>query len=163
MLDGQEEREAVCGVGRAVGRERRSEAGAAEGGGGRGWRRRACRGARSLRLWPVGGGRKARRGEVAVAEPWVGVDSSKPPRLYATIAAVRRACHAGAAKRRGGGSFTHPRRPRRRLAEDGKIQLSTFNIIPPPLVEERYACGLWSRGAVSRMTANITRLLVTFM
>ena len=51
-------------------------------------RRRACRGARSLRLWPVGGGRKARRGEVAVAEPWVGVDSSKPPRLFATVVAL---------------------------------------------------------------------------
>ena len=33
----------------------------------------------------VGGGRKARRGEVAIAEPWVGVDSSKPPRLFAPI------------------------------------------------------------------------------
>ena len=32
-----------------------------------------------------GGGRKARRGEVAIAEPWVGVDSSKPPRLFAPI------------------------------------------------------------------------------
>ena len=51
-------------------------------------RRRACRGARSLRLWPVGGGRKARRGVVAVAEPWVGVDSSKPPRLFATVVAL---------------------------------------------------------------------------
>ena len=39
-------------------------------------------------LVPVGGGRKARRGEVAVAEPWVGVDSSKPPRLFATVVAL---------------------------------------------------------------------------
>ena len=31
-------------------------------------------------------GRKARRRWGAVAEPWVGVDSSKPPRLLATVA-----------------------------------------------------------------------------
>ena len=51
---------------------------------------------------------------VAVAEPWVGVDSSKLPRL---------ARHAGATIGRGGGNFTHPRRPRRGLVEDGKICL----------------------------------------
>ena len=33
----------------------------------------------------VGGDCGARRGEVAIAEPWVGVDSSKPPRLFAPI------------------------------------------------------------------------------
>ena len=59
-------------------------------------RRRACRGPRSLRLWPGGGGRKARRGVGAIAEPWVGVDSSKPPGL---------ARHAGATIGRGGGSL----------------------------------------------------------
>ena len=48
----------------------------------------ACRGPRSLRLWPGGGGRKACRRGVAVAEPWVGVDSSKPPRLFATVVAL---------------------------------------------------------------------------
>lgn len=124
-------------------------------------RRRACRGARSLRLWPVGGGRKARRGVVAIAEPRVGIDSSKPPRLYATIAAVRRACHAGATRGRVGGSFTHPRRPRRRLAEDGKIQLSTFNIIHP--LSWRNGLRVACRPGLLAITSNITRMPVIFM
>lgn len=96
----------------------------------------ACRVPRSLRLWPGGGGRKARRGEVAVASRGWLATPERP-----SVAAVgrctrggRRACHAGAAKRRGGGSFTHPRRPRLRLAEDGKIQLSTSS---PPLFVRR--------------------------
>ena len=33
-------------------------------------------------------GRMACRGVVAVAEPWVGVDSSKPPRLLVTVVAL---------------------------------------------------------------------------
>ena len=36
---------------------------------------------------------------------------------------ARLARHAGATIGRGGGNFTHPRRPRRGLAEDGKICL----------------------------------------
>ena len=95
-----------------------------------------------------------RRGEVAVAEPWVGVDSSKPPRLYATIAAVRRACHAGATRGRVGGNFTHPRRPRRRLAEDGKICL--------PL-RGGTVCGGPAGLGLLAITSNITRMPVIFM
>ena len=62
---------AVCGVGGAVGRERRrvAWAGMAPGAG-------------------AAAGRKARRGVGAIAEPWVGVDSSKPPRLFATVVAL---------------------------------------------------------------------------
>ena len=61
---------AVCGVGGVVGsggvkRGRRRVAGIAPGAG-------------------TAAGRKARRGVVAVAEPWVGVDSSKPPGWLAT-------------------------------------------------------------------------------
>ena len=71
------------------GRERRRVVGAGVAAPGAYWRRRrACRGPRSLRLWLGGGGRKARLGEVAIAEPWVGVDSSKPPRLLVTVASL---------------------------------------------------------------------------
>ena len=73
-------------------------------------------------------------GGKAVAEPWVGVDSSKPPRLFATIADARQACLAGATTGRGGGNFTHPRRPRRRLAEGGKILPPTYKIQNPELL-----------------------------
>lgn len=57
------------------------------------WGRRLFRCVRSLvggSRFALGGSRRKpkppRRGEGAVAEPWVGVDSSKPPRLFATVA-----------------------------------------------------------------------------
>ena len=43
----------------------------------------------------IGGDCVARRGVVAVAEPWVGVDSSKPPRPFAS----NRGCAAGLPRR----------------------------------------------------------------
>ena len=118
-----------------VGKVRRSVAGGGRAPGAYRRRRRACRGPRSLRLWPGGGGRKARRGVGAIAEPWVGVDSSKPPGLArhagATIGRGGGSLHSwraaglplGATRGRVGGNFTHPRRPRRGLAEDGNICL----------------------------------------
>lgn len=122
-----------------VGKVRRRVVGAGVAVPGAYWRRRrACRGPRSLRLWP-GGGRKARCGVVAVAEPWVGLDSSKPPRLFASVASPWV----------GGPS-------RRRLAEAGRRKPK------PPLGGT--VCGLPAgQGTVSRMTTNITRLPVTFM
>lgn len=68
-----------------VGKVRRSVAGGGRAPGAYRRRRRACRGPRSLRLWPGGGGRKARRGEVAVASRgWL----TRPERPLVAVAGI---------------------------------------------------------------------------
>ena len=81
-----------------------------------------------------------RRGEVAVAEPWVGVDSSKPPRLFATVVALV-----------AGGGLATPERLVGALAGISHIPEGLGEGLPKtgkfacPLVAERYAGDLWGR------------------
>ena len=76
----------------------------------------------------------------AVAEPWVGVDSSKPPRLFATVVALV-----------AGGGLATPERLVGALAGISHIPEGLGEGLPKtgkfacPLVAERYAGDLWGR------------------
>ena len=66
-------------------------------------------------------GRKACLGEVAIAEPWVGVDSSKPPRLLVTVASP---WVSGPSRRRlAGAGRRKPQPPRGRSGRLAKPKL----------------------------------------